>query len=211
MFPSISSRCFALPRHFPDFIRANGTIGILFVSHCAAYYLMEILLKIQHHLFLYAKSNSVSTIKVISAYCVWRLLVPNSQWLVHANVFLSHEVPKPLFIPLPLVTMVPLTRQHKGAFLMYSKLTFQGPCAEMKCCLIPQQMKNTVSRTCSSFKITVNSVKQHRFDRNRTKYCFRCLKGPRAHLAAEHASASYSRQYYFSLSLIIKYKYRSHK
>lgn len=32
-----------------------------------------------------------------------------------------------------------------------------------------------------------------------------------AHLAAEHASASYSRQYYFSLSLIIKYKYRSHK
>lgn len=116
MFPSISSRCFALPRHFPDFIRANGTIGILFVSHCAAYYLMEILLKIQHHLFLYAKSNSVSTIKVISACCVWRLLVPNSQWLVHANVFLSHEVPKPLFIPLPLVTMVPPDSLAQGCF-----------------------------------------------------------------------------------------------
>lgn len=45
--PSINTGCLAKPRHFPDFIRANGTIGILFVSHCAAYYHMEILFKIE--------------------------------------------------------------------------------------------------------------------------------------------------------------------
>lgn len=61
---------------------------------------MEILFKIElHFFFFFAKSNSVSTIKVISVYCVWWLLVLDSQWLVQANVCISHEAPKPLFPP----------------------------------------------------------------------------------------------------------------
>lgn len=86
-----------LPGHFPDFIRTNGTIAILFVSDCAAYYHMEMLFKIQLHccLFIFAKSNSASTIKVISAHCAWRLLVLNSRWLFMPmfSIFEDSEAP----------------------------------------------------------------------------------------------------------------------
>lgn len=115
-------------------MRANGTTGILFVSQCAAYYHMEVLFKIQLHCFMYAciylfiLPNKIQfpPIKVISAYCVWRLLVLNSQWWVHINVKSS-----------PLVTVGSLPRKQKGVFHFASKLILQGPCIRMKLHLSP--------------------------------------------------------------------------
>lgn len=81
------------------------------------------------HVFIYLFCPikfSFPPIKVISAYCVWRLLVLNSQWWVHINVNSS-----------PLVTVGSLPRKQKGVFPFASKLILQGPCVRMKLHLSP--------------------------------------------------------------------------
>lgn len=108
-FSPIISGWWAKPRHFPDFIGANGTAGIPSASRRAAHYHMEVLKQslvvLCVHVFIYLFICLSSQIKFTfhhhGSSPLWGLFAVNSQSWVDGSVLRSHHAdPSPLVVRL---------------------------------------------------------------------------------------------------------------